>query len=309
MNRTISEFAALVGLFLLLAAWCTVGWLAPVAVPERAFPAALPAAGILLANMFLLSLACNRILAEDSLFTPVAYLLLATVNPAALWFTPFHGASLLMAVSLFFLLGFCAVKPGMGSLIGAWSALGAAALLFPPLLWLLPVYLVIAVGKAEEKMKFWTASLLAVCLPIGIWLGVCSLTGGQSVGGFFGHFWEQMTDVPRVRLHFPAATLCRLILTAIAVVLALISAVGRLDSYKIARSAAVIRIIILTLAISLLMGLFCPDNRYPAGLVTALPVSLLLNEYFGPANRQKGVWTLGFILLLVLLVERITYFV
>ena len=57
------------------------------------------------------------------------------------------------------------------------------------------------------------------------------------------------------------------------------------------------------------MGLFCPDNRYPAGLVTALPVSLLLNEYFGLANRKKGVWTLGFILLLVLLVERITYFV
>lgn len=309
MNRTISEFAALVGLFLLLAAWCIAGWLAPIAVPGRTFLSALPAAGILLANAFLLSLTCNRILAEDSLFTPVAYILLATANPSALWFTPFHGASLLLAVSLVFLLGFCSLKPGIGSLIGACFALGAAALLFPPLLWLFPVYLAIAVSKAEEKMKFWAASLLAVCLPIGIWLGVSSLTGGQSAGSFFPVFWERMTDVPRVRLHFPAATLCRLILTAIAVVLALFRGAGRLDSYKIARSAAVIRIILLTLAICLLMGLFCPDNRYPAGLVTALPVSLLLNEYFGSANRKKGVWTLGIIFLLVLLVERITYFV
>lgn len=309
MNRTISEFAALAGLVLLLVAWCASGWLAAPTVPEKPFLAALAAACILLLNAFLLSLTDNRILAVDSLFTPAAYIVLATAHPAALWFSPFHGAALLLALSLVFLLSFCAVRPAMGSLFGAWGTLGAAALLYPPLLWLAPVYTVLAVGKAEEKVKFWTASLLALCLPFGLWLAVISMTGSGTPGTFFARLGEQLIDVPRGSLHFPAATLCRIGLTGLAALLAILSAARRLDSYKIARSAGVIRIIFLTLAICLLMAVFCPDNRLPAGLITALPVSLLLNEYFGPVNRKKGAWTLGTILILVLLVERITYFV
>ena len=105
--------------------------------------------------------------------------------------------------------------------------------------------------------------------------------------------------------------LCRIVLTALAALLAIIRALGRIDRYKISRSAAVIRIIFLTLAICVLTALFCRDGQAAAGLVTYLPVALILNEYFGSSDRQHtaGARTLAIILMLVLLVERITCFV
>ena len=91
--------------------------------------------------------------------------------------------------------------------------------------------------------------------------------------------------------------------------LAILWSIGRLDRYKIARSAAVLRIIYLTLALCVLTGIFLPDSRHPAGLVTALPVALLLNEYFNAPDRKKGSRTLAVILLLILIAERIACYV
>ena len=106
---------------------------------------------------------------------------------------------------------------------------------------------------------------------------------------FFPNLWHGMTDVAHGPIHFSAATLCRILLTALATLLAILWSAGRLDRYKISRSAAVLRIIYLTLSISLLTLVFLPDSRYPVGLATALPVSLLLNEYFGVPDRKKGL--------------------
>lgn len=311
MNRTISAFATLAGIILLLAAWCASGWLAAEMLPARPFLAGLAAAAVILVNAVLLYLANDRILAQAGLVTPVAYVVLATANPAALWATPFHATVLLTAFSLVLFLSFCAIRPGMGSLVGSWATLGAASLLFPPLFWLAPVYAVLAVGKAEDKLKFWTASLLALCLPAGAALALNSLDGNSTAAAFFTDLWTQMSTFPHRPFHFPAATLCRIGLTALATLLAIIHALGRIDRYKIARSAAIIRIIFLTLALCLIAALFCTPGQHPAGLLTSLPVALILNEYFGASDRRSGAGsrTLAIILILVLLVERISCFV
>ena len=310
MNRTISEFLVLVGAFLLLAAWYASGY--PAATPgiPHTFLAGFLAAVVVLANAVILQWTEDRVLAQVGLFTPAAYIVLAAANPAALWFSPFHGATLLLALSIAFYLAFCAVRPSMGNLVGAWATLGGAALLFPPFLWLVPVYAVSAMVKAEEKLKFWVASLLALCLPVGIYLGVMALRSDSFLpGDFFASLWQGMTDVSHGSLHFSAATLCRILLTALATLLAILWSAGRLDRYKISRSAAVMRIIYLTLSISLLTLIFLPDSRYPAGLATALPVSLLLNEYFGVPDRKKGSRILAVILVLILIAERIACYV
>ena len=199
----------------------------------------------------------------------------------------------------------------MGRLAGCWAALGSAGLIFPPLLWLAPLYAVLTVGKAEDKLKFWTASLLTLCLPAAIALAFNSLGGTRTATAFFSDIWAQMSTLPHRPLHLSAAMLCRIVLTALAALLAIIRALGRIDRYKISRSAAVIRIIFLTLAICVLTALFCRDGKAAAGLVTYLPVALILNEYFGSSDRQHtaGARTLAIILMLVLLVERITCFV
>ena len=310
MNRTISEFMVLAGTFLLLAIWYASGmFVSDTAVPHT-FLSGLLAAAVILVNATMLFLAEDRALAQVSLFTPAAYIVLASANPEALWFSPFHGASLLLAVSMLFYLGFCAVRPSMGNLTGAWAFLGASSLLFPPFLWLAPVYAATAFSKAEDKFKFWVASLLALGLPLGIYLGILALRpDGPTPSAFFTGLWQQMTSVTRTSLHFPAATLLRIVLTALAAVLATLWSVGRLDRYKIARSAAVLRIIYLTLAFSVLTAVFLPDSRHPSGLVTALPIALLFNEYFNAPDRKKGSRTLAAILILILIAERIACFV
>ncbi|MBR5019332.1 MAG: hypothetical protein IKX53_06815 [Bacteroidales bacterium] len=310
MNRTISEFVMLAGTFLLLAIWCASGmFVSGTAVPHT-FLSGLLAVAVILFNAILLYLAEDKILAQVSLFTPAAYIILATANPEALWFSPFHGASLLLAVSMLFYLGFCAVRPSMGNLTASWAFLGASALLFPPFLWLAPLYAVTAFNKAEDKFKFWVASLLALCLPFGLYLGILALQPGSPAPvTFFANLWDGMTSVTRTSLHFPAATLLRIVLTALATVLAILWSIGRLDRYKIARSAAVLRIIYLTLAFCVLIAVFLPDSRHPAGLVTALPVSLLLNEYICAPDRKKGSRTLAVILILILIAERIACYV
>ena len=266
---------------------------------------------VILLNAVLLFLVNDRVMADSGLVTPVAYVVLATANPAALWYTPLHAASLLMALSIVFLLGFCALRQSMGRLAGCWAALGSAGLIFPPLLWLAPLYAVLTVGKAEDKLKFWTASLLTLCLPAAIALAFNSLGGTRTATAFFSDIWAQMSTLLHRPLHLSAAMLCRIVLTALAALLAIIRALGRIDRYKISRSAAVIRIIFLTLAICVLTALFCRDGQAAAGLVTYLPVALILNEYFGSSDQQHtaGARTLAIILMLVLLVERITCFV
>ena len=307
MNRTFSEFAALLGTILLLAVWCASGWLATETPPVRPFVSALAATAVLVLCAILLLRVQDQVLAENSLFTPVAYIVLATATPAALWFTPFHGAALLFAASVACFLHFCAVRPSLSSLFGTWIALGAAALIFPPFFWLAPVWG--AVGKAEDKLKFFVTSLIALCLPVIIWLGVLFLRAdGAFARGFFDGCWHRMTEVQAAPRYFPAATLCRQLLTILAVIISILYTLKQLNSYKIAHYAAILRIIVLTFALSLLMLFFHPEGQ-PDGLVTALPVAMLLNEYFRRDGRKKESRLLGAVLGLVLLAERISLFV
>ncbi|MBR1539493.1 MAG: hypothetical protein IJ636_08325 [Bacteroidales bacterium] len=308
MNRTISDLLAVGGVFLLLLAFCASGWLA---LPHEAggFSAILPAAGIILANCVLLFLVNERMLSGSSLLAGAIYLLLAAARPEALAYTPLHAASLLLAFSLTAYLFFNAEGASLKHLVAAWAGLGAAALLAPPLAWLIPVYAVSSVGKAEEKFKFWVAALLSLLLPLAVWCGISYLRGSESPLEILRGLWDGMCAVQRPVFHYPAASLCRLLLTAVAVVLAVIHVAARLDRYKTAQSRACLRLILMTCVLCLVTVLFFNRPGIPSGLVTALPVAPLLAEYFSHHVRGKGTGTLAVILILLLLAERVSYFV
>lgn len=310
MKRTFSDFAVLLAVLLPLAAWCATGWLAAGPVPQRPVLSGLLAAATLLANGLLLFSTHRRVMSGLSLSVPVIYIVLATANPDALYFTPFHGASLLLALCLFFHTAFCSVRPTLSKLLGTWASLGAAGILFPPFLWLIPLLALTSMGKAEDKLKYAAASLLSLCLPFGLYAGILFLREGSfPVGAVFTRLWDQMTVLPHPAFHFSAATLCRIALTAVATVLAIIRAAKLLDRFKTAQYRAVIRIILLIPALCLLVLLFAPDCRFPGGLVTYLPVSLLLNDGLAAQGSGNRFPTLAVILFLILLAERIACFV
>ena len=308
MNRTISDILVTVGLFLLLGAYCATGRLA---LPHEGnvFLPTLYAGLIIIANSILLYRINERLLSGTSLLVAVIYFVLATARPQALSFTPVHAASLLLAGSFYCYLHFNSMRTSMKYLAGAWGGLGAAALILPPLAWLVPVYALSSFGKPEDKFKFSVAAFLALLLPLAAWTGICYLRGQDSFQQILSSLWNGMCAVQRPSFHYSAATLCRMLLTAVATILAVIRIIGRLDSYKIAQFHACLRLIILTLALCVLTLLFFANPGIPSGLLTVLPVAPLLGEYFCHPVREKGTGTLALILILLLVVERISCFV
>lgn len=308
MNRTFSDLLAAAGVFLLLLAYCASGWFA---LPDGAggLPATLSAAGIMLADCALLYLINERLLSGSSLLTSAIYLLLAAARPEALAYTPLHAASLLLAVSLAAYLFYNAAGTSLKHLVAAWASLGAAVLIAPPLAWLIPVYAVTSAGKADEKLKYWIAALLALLLPLAVWTGICYLRGGAPPLEILRGLRDGMCAVQRPSFHYTAATLCRMLLTAVAAVLAVIHAIVRLNRYKTAQFHACVRLIILTLVLCLLTLLFFDRPGVPSGLVAALPAAPLLGEYFSRPARGKGIGTLAIVLILLLIAERVSCFV
>ena len=307
MKRTNSDLLAFAAVLLPAAVFCAAGWLA-LPAPGRSVGSGLLAGLVLVVNGLLLYLISDRVMNEISLIAPVTYIVLAAANPAALSFTPLHAASFLMAVSLLFFLLYSAIRPSLEYLAVAWATLGCAALFFPPLAWLAPVYAVTTAPHAEEKGKYVVALLFSFILPAGAWIGIQYLRGAGMPGEVLRGLWDGMTTLPRPALHYSAATLCRILLTVVATILAALHVLRWLTHYRTAQYHAFLRLLVLTLALALLGALFLSDSRQPLGLITLLPVTLLLSEYFRDRGGERRAWLLAVILMLVLIVERITCF-
>ena len=166
-------------------------------------------------------------------------------------------------------------------------------------------------GRAESKPRFIAATLLFLVLPAAAWIGILYLKGEAAPAqSFLQTMWDGMSDLHHPAFRFSAASLCRILVTAIACVLAAIRILKRLDSYKISQYRAAIRLIIMTLSLCLLVLFFYADgDGIPSGLVTLLPVSLMLGEFTGPSRSRPAGRTMAAFLLLFLLAERISLFV
>ena len=325
MNRTNPVFLRFVGAVLLLAAWFASGWLATRPCPDRAFLSGLCAAAVILGNGVLLFFLNERVMTGASLLVFLFYIVLSTANPSALYFSRFHAASLLLAGSFACYVRFNALNPSMENLCGAWLLLGIAALLEPPFLWLAPVYALTSAGKAENKPKFIAATLLFLILPAAAWIGFRYLKGEASPAlSFLESLWDGMTALRKPSFQLSAPTLCRILVTAIACVLAAVRILRRLDSYRISQFRASIRLIVMTLSLCLIVAFFYAGGSpgdslgsaggsavggVPSGLVVLLPVSLMLGEYTGPSRSRPVGRTMAAFLLLFLLAERISCFV
>ena len=308
MKRTISDFLIFLGILSLLALYWASGWLA--APAGHGFISGMWAALALAGGALLVYFTSDRALNQLNPVAPVAYLILASAHPAALFATPLHAAAVLLAASLYCLLSYCSFHPSLANLSGMGISLGAASLFFPPLLWLAPVYGLLAVGRAADKAKFAVTAILSLILPIAAYAGIRLLLGNGLSADEIPDFWQRMTALTRPSLAMPASTLCRILLTVAATAMAFIQLFRRMDRYRTAPYRAALRLLFLTLAIGLLVLLFLSDGSQPAGLVMALPVSMLLGDCFGqPEHRVKGLTTLIIILLVILVAERIACFV
>lgn len=310
MNRRNSDFLTTVSLIVLLAVYYAAGWRVADAPSARPFLSGLLAALTLLFCSLLLALVHHRTMTGASGVTAFLYLVLAAAHPGALYFSSFHAATLLTAVSFSCCLFFNALTPSLKYAAGMWAALATAGIFLPPVLWLSPVLALLSAGKPMDKGKFWFTTLVALVLPVSIWIVVRYLWGDPlSLSDLFRDIRMGMTAIQRPSLHFPAATLCRILMTAAITLTAVIHVSSRLSTYKTAQDHACVQLIILTLCVSVLALLFLPAHAVPADMLVCLPVAPLLGEYAQHPGNRKVARMLMAVLGLLLVIERISFFV
>jgi len=307
MNRRNLDFLTLTAIFLVLAAWLATGWLAS---PCSGDALPLLAALIVFAVVCRVLSAVNRqMLTGSSLLPPLLYAFLATAHPGSLSISTFHAAVLLLAVSIYYYLSYNACRASMGNLSGMYLALGGASILCPPLLWLAPVFAFTSVTKAEEKVKFWTASVLALIAPLAAFEAILYFIGAE--GPFYGSLtaiWHNMLAVRHPSFARPVISLVRIAAIAALTVVTIVKVYAHLNTYKTAQFHACVRMILLTLCLGVLTLLFWGDTATPAGLMFLLPVAPLLGLYVENDRNRTTVRTELAILAFILITERISCF-
>lgn len=310
MNRANSDFMVIITIVVLLALYCVTGWMAASPVPGRPFISGLLATLAVAFSALVLYFANDRAMNEMSFPIPVIFVLLATANPCTLYAAPIHAAAALLAASIFFLLGFSSVSPSPGPFSLTFISISAAGLFHPPLFWLIPVYAILAIVLFENKFKGWVTIIISVLLPPLVLAGIRYLgSGSNPAEELLSGIWARMTAIYLPKSNIHAATVLRIILTGVAAVFAIGHILRHLTTYKTSQFKAAVRIVILTLAITLVALLFMPEGGKTAGILAAMPLSLLLNEYFRQPRHSPEVKTMAIVLILILITERISYFV
>lgn len=309
MSRSTISFTAFLGGILFLAAFYASGLYANTPGATTGPWPAIGAAAVIVANGFGLLMTSNRVSVKATVSVPFIYIALVAANPWALHWSAFHPASLLMLGSIFCYLSFCAVRPSMEYLAGGTFLLGAAGLFVPPVLWIFPIFLLMGVGKATAKVKYLVISVIGLVLPLLILAGITYLRqGADAVLGLLPSLWERMTDVHLGIRHFSAATLARILLTLVATLMAVVHIVGQLNTYKTVQFLALVRLIMMAVALSVMALLFPEDAHTPCGLIICLPVTLLQNEYMAARGNERTKTALAIIAFLLLVAERVSLF-
>ena len=309
MKRNISDLLIFTSIGLVLAAHFASGWLAASA-DGTWFMSGLPAMLAILLCSIPLYFIHQWILPGASIVTALFYVFLAPANPVSFCLSPFHGVALLSAVSLYCYLCFTALRPALKYAAGMWISFGFAVQLLPSFIWMTPVLLLSSIGKAQDKGKYCFTALLGLFLPPVIWMTIRYLTSGTvPFSGFFPSFWSEMSTLQLPSANLPFATLFRLGFTVVITVTAILRILPQLSRYSTVQYHAVLRLLLLTLCLSVYAFLFLHYPVQPAGLLVMLPVAPLLSVFMLQTLSRKsaGYWLT--ILLLLLAVERISFFV
>jgi len=309
MKRNITDLLVLSAIVLVLVAHFASGWLAASADGPW-LTSGLPAMIVILLCCIPLYFIHQWILPGASIVTALFYAFLAPANPVSFCFSPFHGVALLSAVTLYCYLCFTALRPALKYAAGMWLGFGIAVQVLPSLLWLAPILLLSSLGKAPDKGKYCFTALLGLLLPPVAWIAIRYLgKEAAPISDYLPDYWSEMTTLHLPSTNLPFATLSRLSFTAVLTITAILCILPRLSRYSIVQYRAVVRLLLLTLCLSVYAFLFLHYPVWPAGLLVMLPVAPLLSVFMLDAipRRISRYWLI--VLLLLLAVERVSFFV
>jgi len=268
---------------------------------------------LIITNSILLLLLHQSFSAETSPIIPIIYIVLVISNPYALYFTPLHIASLLFILFLFCSISvFNAVQEQqrVETLIASVIALTLASFFFPPLIWLYIIAFLMNYFESDMKIKYTVSFLIGILIPLAIIYVICHMVYGTENGiAILKELWQKGTAIPEKTIRFSLIEIAKFLVIAIGIVTSLFMLIKSMGTYSSKRYSAFIRIIILLVGIIVISLVFGKNINNPFGLLMAVPTAMLLNDLFETPRANHFKSTYIAVVFLILLVERLMYFI
>ncbi len=240
----------------------------------------------------------------NNVFNPalssVFFLLVVLVNPAAVYFSPLHPATLLFVWGQY-----CFIT---NRKFISMFLLSVAALIFPPLALALPLVLIISIFGAADIPRVAVKSLGGLVLPFVYVLCFRYIVTGDAAV-FVG---EYLHDAMQFTAPLKSVEFSSLFLVACMVWISLHSL-----SYMFARlynnsiiTEHILKMEFMCLVLgSALFALYWASGCGPVNMVVALPMAFILSHYF-TANINTAAARIELVLLCcAVLISRLSYFI
>ena len=204
-------------------------------------------------------------------FSVAFFLLITLLNPSAVYFSSVHPAVLLFVWGQF-----CFI---VNQKFTSMFLLSCAALFYAPLLWILPLVLIISVAGAADMLRVALKSLGGIMLPI-LYILCFRYMAFSDAEVFVQEYLQHAMAF--------SSPLDNAGFTSIFVVLCVAATALHSISYMFTRlhSNSIITEHILKMEImSVVLGtalffLFCGNDGIPANMLAALPLAILFSHYF-----------------------------
>lgn len=243
-------------------------------------------------------------------FTPLIFLVLALANPSAIYFTPLHIISFLMMWSIFLITMF-KLEDGRDSerIFAAFFLYSTCILCFPPMIWFLPVLVIMSAGAAESKAKYILAVFLGIIAPFVLALSILFiLEGWEPMEPTLVSFAQAFTFTGEKNIVMSSPFLCKSILILYFTLITVVKCIRESRNMSRIKSTFLFRDIIFLTAAFAFFIVFIMSFSVPFGVVLYAPLSFIFLELAASWGEKGRFLSYYSLFLLILLIERVSLF-
>lgn len=245
-------------------------------------------------------------------FAPVFFMIVTAANPYSLMVSPFHPAALLFIASIYYFFHFITIDHNISQLFVSNLFLDLAVCFCPSLIWIAPFMMVMGLNLIEYKIKYIISHILSLILPFVIMASVLYLRSGlDEAVTIFPQLAREATNTGFSHISVTLPAICRMLSVAVFAVAGATVTIRNANRFKIAKYEVYVRLMLLMVILTATAAIFAGNTQYPWSILTAIPLSILCNEIFNIENsvKDKQAWTVMIMMMLIMTVERITYFI
>ena len=241
---------------------------------------------------------------KNKFLLPVIYLIFALVSPKVLIFSGSSAAALFVLWSLYFTIS---AKQGDLQFFVSGFLISVATLFEPQLTFIVPLIIIYSMMTNGAGARSAVLMLFAVAIP---WIFMLSLRYlfFQDATLFAQLFADELTGISLFRFSLESVADFALMLFFVIISFSSVAFImGQRNHYKILKSMAYTRFIILLLFLVLMLFIY-PHTRGTLSSLIAMPVAVVVNEYmlnYTKSNKHQIQFIILLILILVAIVSNL----